>query len=798
MSDKDLFAPPSNDEMKMFAPPSESELKSTKPEPKTSVLEAAKTFGLEGAAMGLDDELAGVLEAAGQFGGVKGLGAPTLSEIEPDTSNALNLSKLLDTYRSARDRRRAIKEEQRADRPGTALAANIIGGLATGKAIPNPVTQGALAGFGASDADVTQGDVGKAAVDTAMGATIGKVASKAIPYAPTATTIGAGIGATAGGIDALTDEKPSAENIINKVLSGGLIGGGIGAGVGSAGKVIGKAGATLANKIAASTGLQQGFKKGLEGVDITSPEFDENVYSKIKNLTNEVSDPILQQKAAEQDLINQSKMLFEKQKLNTIKGYEKDVNDILKIQDEYKQAAIAKQTSDKQHAFDQLSNLTGKIANEFDTKFSKLENAIGKDIEQVYDLAGTKFDTPINMTDVIESFKSELPETAITPKMTKIFETNNGDTSLKDSKQLRDLFWSLRNNSDSSVRQAARDAYQAYNTKVQNDLNLINPDLGSALQLNNSKYSNLAKIRDNFIDYKAQDESGMHGILKKFVKTEGTPGSTEAAFAKSKSKSELEGLTELLNKVDPELANELTQQGSQLGQTFNKVSSTPSQVSDVNLPQSDELTRLQNLLDNAKSAKFQPPAIDKKFTQFNDDPLNVAQKFMNYLQKGQVDKEGLALKEEMDIFFKDLNDAKGPDFVNNVKDQMSKLSDEYKIYTPEIKVSDVFTKAGVGRTALKSSAVIGNKLGQGAKSVLDSKIGQVGKKTALIGSNISSYLEPQNINRLKTSPDSVSQTLGAMLESIQQMPDAKRNAALFAISQNPIYRNKLNVEEDTR
>lgn len=110
----------------------------------------------------------------------------------------------------------------------------------------------------------------------------------------------------------------------------------------------------------------------------------------------------------------------------------------------------------------------------------------------------------------------------------------------------------------------------------------------------------------------------------------------------------------------------------------------------------------------------------------------------------------------------------------------------------------MFTKAGVGRTALKSSAVIGNKLGQGAKSVLDSKIGQVGKKTALIGSNISSYLEPQNINRLKTSPDSVFQTLGAMLESIQQMPDAKRNAALFAISQNPIYRNKLNVEEDTR
>lgn len=770
----------------------------TQEQPKTSLLEAAKTFGLEGASRGFDDELGGVLEAAGQFVGVKGMGAPTISETEINTDNALNLNKLLENYQSARDRRRAIKEQQRADRPGTALASNIVGGLVP---IPgsNPVLEGAVAGLGSSEADLTQGEFGKAALDTGLGAGIGKVASKVIPAAPTAALAGAGTGALVGGGMALADENATGEDVVNKLISGGLIGGSVGALGGAGLSKLGKAGGTLLNKISASTGLQQGFKKGLEGVDITSPQYGDEVYSGIKNLTDDVSQPILAQKQAEADFVQNSKNLFETQKNNTVKKFETEIDDLIKSYDEFKQADLARQAADKQGELDQLTSLTTKVADEFDSKLMKMEKQIGKDIEAVYAEAGDKFQTPVNLIDVVEGFKASLPQGfKPTGKMQTVLDASNGDVSLKDSKQLRDLFWSLRSDQDSTIRNAARESYYAYNNKVQSDLAMLNPDLGAALQMNNAKWSSAAKVRDNFINYKDDVESGANAVLKLFDKTQMTPNSKAKVLARSESERKLRSLMDQLREANPQVADEIQSTGTAFGKRLNSAADVDPVAPAMPVDQASRLSALQAKLAQAKGSQFQAPQVDAKFTQFNDDPLNVAQKFMNYLQKGQEEKEGLALKEEMDTFFKDLATNKGDEFANTVKSEMGRLSDDYKIYTPELKLSDVFTKAGIGRTALKTAAVIGNKLGQGARTVAESPIGQGLKKAALITNDTSKYLNPMNITRLRASPDKTSQALANMLEKIQTMSGDKQKAAIFALSQNPVYRSKLNTEEDTR
>lgn len=772
-------------------------------EPETSSLEAAKTGFFEGASAGLLDELAGGLEATGQAVGLAGMGAPTLEEFNLQEPKLLDPEALLNAYRTARDRRRSIIEQQRKDKPGAMLAGNLVGGVIGAPAIGGPALQGAVAGFGSSEADLTKGDIGQAALDTTLGAGLGYGAGKLVGIAPTATLAGAGGGAAIGAGSALLDENVTTDDVINKALTGGLIGAGVGAVGGSAAKGIG----SLVKTPLSGTTLNQGFKEGLKGVNIESPEFGEDVVGKVNKLTSEVSDPILAQKQSEVKFIDDAKNLFEKQKQNTIKNFENNIDDLLKTQEEYKQAALARQTSEKRESFDKLSDLTGRIANDMDSKLTKTEEDIGKEIENIYEVAGDVFETPINLSEVVKNFVAELPSDKIIPKMQKALDLANGDVSLKQSKHLRDLFWSLKNDTDSNIRNASREGYRNINNQIQTDLANLNPDLGEALKLNNGKYSAISKVRDNFINVKDEVDSGIHGVLRKFIKANTTPNTIEESISKSQSKSQIQNLIDMLKIANPELAAEFETKGTDLAkQQLSTKAITPIAPTD-NLPGQDKIKQLQEMISQSKASQFVQPNVDEKFSQFSNDPLSVAQKFMNYLEKGQDKKEGLALKKEMDTFLNDLTSTKGEEFTNQVKTQMQELSDQYKLYTPELKLTDVFTTPGIGRTALRSTAVIGNRVGRGINAISEAPIikgitnvskslGSSFEKGALIGNNLTKHVSDFTINRLRTMPDPISQKLATMLDNIKAMPNAKQQAAIFALTQNPVYRNKLNAEKE--
>lgn len=181
-----------------------------------SQVEAGLAGAFKGASFGLLDELKGALEAGGSTVGLRGLGGE-FKDIRLETDEE-DKQGLLDIYRQARDAERERQKKLEEAHPGTTLAGEIAGGLATaplmmgkaaqglgtaskiGKAAVEGAKAGAAYGAGMSEADLTKGDVGQFAKDVAGSGFYGGAFSAAIPAAGAAIK---GVGERIPGFSAL-------------------------------------------------------------------------------------------------------------------------------------------------------------------------------------------------------------------------------------------------------------------------------------------------------------------------------------------------------------------------------------------------------------------------------------------------------------------------------------------------------------------------------------------------------------------------------------------------------------------
>jgi hypothetical protein len=160
---------------RQFDPDAYLTSKASAPAPSTG--EAVGRGGLQGATMGFGDELGGALQA----------GLSKLRDVLPDSANeALGFGKryendttsALDVYRQGRDEDRAANKAASAAHPWAYGTASVAGSLPTMALPGGAALQGAVAGLGNSDADLTKGEVGGAARDAAIGALLGKYGGK--------------------------------------------------------------------------------------------------------------------------------------------------------------------------------------------------------------------------------------------------------------------------------------------------------------------------------------------------------------------------------------------------------------------------------------------------------------------------------------------------------------------------------------------------------------------------------------------------------------------------------------------
>lgn len=191
-----------------------ADLSSSFPTPKTSKLEAGARGLGQGASLNFWDEIAGAGEAIGQSVGVKGLGSSNFSDIGLTTPLALDENRdFSQAYTEGRDKWRGEDATARSDNPGSYMAGELGGGVASafipglnvakGASLANIAGKGALQGglmsLGGSEAE----DISGLAKDTGKGAALGGAMSGVIGYAAPkiGDAIDWGIGKLASGSD---------------------------------------------------------------------------------------------------------------------------------------------------------------------------------------------------------------------------------------------------------------------------------------------------------------------------------------------------------------------------------------------------------------------------------------------------------------------------------------------------------------------------------------------------------------------------------------------------------------------
>lgn len=155
-----------------LAPEGEIEVAPTK-----SVAQAAGLGAAQGATVGFGDEVGGLVQAVGNRVLPESAGGRASGEKSPS---------FVEDYRQERDAQRAENEEAKRSHQVAYVSSEIGGALATapltkvGKGLAGAIKVGAkfgaAAGLGNSKADLTKGEVGGAAADTALGAGIGATA----------------------------------------------------------------------------------------------------------------------------------------------------------------------------------------------------------------------------------------------------------------------------------------------------------------------------------------------------------------------------------------------------------------------------------------------------------------------------------------------------------------------------------------------------------------------------------------------------------------------------------------------
>lgn len=255
-----------------------------------SALEAGIQGAFEGASLGWRNELAGALEAGGQFLGVKGLGGKFSDIGLQDSISADQLGKVYEDTKQRRERELSkIQEAQ----PEAFLAGNLAGGLATSLAVPNPATLGGRIAMGA----------GTGALAGAGQATEGKALQ------------GAALGGALGGVAVPAIEK------VGSLLS---------AGAQKAGSGLSKSAETLAEKATGATGKElQGFKPGtgrflLDKGIVKFGDSAENIAQRAgdaMDVAGSVMDDVLKELESKGVTISQDNIVnLLEQRLNAMKG----------------------------------------------------------------------------------------------------------------------------------------------------------------------------------------------------------------------------------------------------------------------------------------------------------------------------------------------------------------------------------------------------------------------------------------------------------------------------------------------
>lgn len=782
----DIFAPPTKEELAdnnadIFAPPSESELKSSNVE-QPSFIEAASKGLAEGLTLGFDDELAGILEAGGQSIGVKGAGAPNLSDIELQTPKGLNLQELMSAYKSARDKRRELSSKAQQAHPGTFLAANLGGAL-----LPNPAgllakggTKGAaalggLAGLGMSESDLTEGDITGAAKDIGTGAILGTALSKVMPANMSGTLAGAGLGGATGAATGLAQDNITADDMVNRTLTGAMVG----AGVGAAGQAGVKGIKSLIGKIAPEK-MQTAYQAGLAGENLLSKQGYENVLKEAEDVTSTLAKPILNEKQRQQEIATKAKLLFDEQTNDTVTNFQKQMDDLLAKQKLLEENYTASQTSKISQARTELAKNRADIADSINTDLNKMNKSNMMDLNNIYKAADEAGAT-VNTVDALSKFKDNVTE--VSERALEKLTSYEGDIPLTKLRTLKELMFNLTENGTSADKRLAREAYASLNDTAITSLsqNETTANLAQALSQANQKARALINFNDEFAKYASAEDakSKANLLLEKLQKAKAQAKSEADVKSIAEAQMYERAMTPALEKVNPELAQTVGMAADDLRLSNEAINQIPTKLDTSDIQARYKL--LQDKLAEAKAQKIPVDETEKLFSNFSNDEKALMSQIRPLLKKVDTQSGDLNAEAKLKQIFEAYKNTHGDQKSNELLSKMQKLADKIDIVGASDAMTDIPNSAstyGIVKAIKSFLPKAANVAGTAVKKVDEALIS--GAK------NLDGY-----ISKVGGKTDATSNLVKSMLMKIKEMPVQKQDAAMFALLQNPAYRAVL-------
>lgn len=414
-----------------------------------SEVSPAESFAREavqGPTLGFNDELSGAAQTAMQAmtGGVDKLS---------------DLKTLYTAYRDAERRKNQIAEKAN---PTASKAGMLTGGLATAlvpgmgeiNSLKKAAAIGGLAGLGSSDADLTKGEVGRAALDTGVGAGLGATVQKVIP----------GIGKAVSGL------KQSLEKRGEKATASG---------VRDLYSSLNPTNAEMGEFRAAQTPHTGSAAEDIAGMeDISLPKMI-NKYVRVKGGPEE-TERLVQARINEIEAKKKPLFDFAVQGLDSLKSDQISKLNADGLVPKLNQLADDIALNQKDLSLEEKSKLAEQIKAMYDNYLRPATQIpkIGADGNAILSTAGIEAKDPTNLIHLDE--------------MKKEFGKALGNRGFSQAEQIAE---GLMSNQNKAMLEAKRQAYDVVRDQITNVGDVIGGNLGSSIKRLNLEESNLIKLQ---------------------------------------------------------------------------------------------------------------------------------------------------------------------------------------------------------------------------------------------------------------------------------------------------------------
>jgi len=562
------------------------------------------------------------------------------------------------TYTQARDESRAAYEAAKNANPNTYLAGELGGGVATafipglnlakGASLAKMAAQGAgigaAAGLGASEADLTEGELGGALADTAIGAGLGAVAAPVIAAIPKVASLGAkglkGTGeflvektpgarslidsfkrAKAGekiaSKEALASKTASLQNVIEKEITPALkaVEGGEELRVKSLLKEIGE------KQTEIDESIRLGLKKRAEGQKAKLKSLKADYEATQKSIEQHIGEEVSGAYDTEKSLLAKSQAEYNQ----NLKDIEKQTDKLLELQ---KQEQIATNTKEHHKIVQETVDTAEKIQN-IHTDAQKSVKSQYDFVENEAEKSGVVVDTTKAMSTFFEILKNDTKITALEMKnaLKKMAPYQKDSPSVKDYLEFkRELEKITGSDAVLTAKGAAKkDLHSAFNAAIEKS---GRDDLKQILLDANRKWSALRTIEagyiKNIVPKKDISKNFVENATIATVKSFGEPGKD---LAVSRAQNFRDVLGKLLPNeeipqlpkefVAPETAESIIQRLDDLGARRQKIESfTPTVASrEEALASNPEAMKIKELLNELEQRKLANVAPDKSYVE---------------------------------------------------------------------------------------------------------------------------------------------------------------------------------------